>query len=774
MRKITLFLAMLFAFVGWQTANAQVNGEVELTFNRDGQNVTVNSNNAAVTAEFVGITGASFRTPDASNRTSAVLCPDKNANSCNVGEFNVALKFKITGFTTIEKIGLTILGLNAGGGYQNADSYIRTWQLDCGLSDTEDGTPSTFATFNQNVTGSVHNINSEKISPAIETAEDGTYLTITINNSQNQYGCFIGLSAIRLTPEVSTAQVTYNYQLNGVTKKSVTVEQGIGTAYAAPAIDYVTFTQPAGTVPAEGATINVECAQNLPFTLSESFEAATWYFMTIRSNNEKYVSRSESTPYTNSANITTDDNGLWAFMGNVFDGIQVINKGAGNGQTLGFDAATDASVIYMKDGNTSWIIEEGNGGFLLRQDGDNQYAHDLSSTLKFWVSTSAASDAGSAFKVYLATERLESLLQDWKESTTTSLGYVGGYPATMSEAINAVSTYADALAFDEANATSKIALIPGNYYRVQNVFRERMIGVDAAGQRVPTTIGKTDASQIWTFEAGAEEGKYYIKNLNGGNSGYMKAPNGGNDLTTVDAATLYTLTELGDAQFLLANGSSLLVDYGIKNGAEAGLGSWSGNGKDSDGAWYIIPATELEISLNNAQGAYWSTTYQPFNVTLNDNVEAYYVSTFDDLNITLSPAGNVPAGNAVVLRSESDATVTLNITSEEVSTNIANNKLAGFYVATVKPENALVLGAINDIVGFYPTSLETLTANRAYLINSNESSLTFKFDNGTTAIDEIPSEITENDAAIFDLSGRRVLNPTKGIYIKGGKKIYFN
>lgn len=760
MRKITLFLASLFATIGAMAqvyqvtdtkyTSADLNAKTEATY------IAIKNLSATNNYYFVGNTGgAPYSKADFTNDAVFIWEPV-------TGE---------TGSFYLKKLDGTYMQSSAPkdfGTIDNAAKFTTT-------NPTSTGSGSAY--FNGDGDSQAY-INGNDDANLVRFITGSSWINVQNGTSGTpKYNTGTGGWTIHYAyavEEVSAAQVTYNYQLNGVTKKSVTVEQGIGTAYAAPAIDYVTFTQPTGTVPAEGATVNIECAQNLPFTVSESFEAATWYFMTIRSNNEKYVSRSESTPYNNSATITTDDNGLWAFMGNVFDGIQVINKGAGNGQTLGFDAAAEGSVIYMKDGNTSWTIEEGNGGFLLRQDGENQYAHDLNSTLKFWVSASAASDAGSAFKVYLATERLESLLQDWKESTTTCLGYVGGYPATMSESIDAVSTYADALAFDEANATSKIALVPGNYYRVQNVLRERMIGVDAAGQRVPTTIGKTDASQIWTFEAGAEEGKYYIKNLNGGNSGYMKAPNGGNDLTAVDAATLYTLTELGEAQFLLANGSSLLVDYGVKNGEEKGLGSWSGNGKDSDGAWYIIPATELEISLNNAQGVYWSTTYLPFNVTLNDNAEAYYVSTFNDVNITLSPAGNVPAGNAVVLRSESDATVTLNITTEEVNTNIANNKLAGFYVATAKPENALVLGAIDGTVGFYPTSLETLTANRAYLINSNESSLTFKFDNGTTAIDEIPSEITENDAAIFDLSGRRVLNPTKGIYIKGGKKIYFN
>ena len=42
---------------------------------------------------------------------------------------------------------------------------------------------------------------------------------------------------------------------------------------------------------------------------------------------------------------------------------------------------------------------------------------------------------------------------------------------------------------------------------------------------------------------------------------------------------------------------------------------------------------------------------------------------------------------------------------------------------------------------------------------------------GTTGINATLNEGVEvTDGVIFDLSGRRVANPTKGIYIKNGKK----
>jgi hypothetical protein len=51
------------------------------------------------------------------------------------------------------------------------------------------------------------------------------------------------------------------------------------------------------------------------------------------------------------------------------------------------------------------------------------------------------------------------------------------------------------------------------------------------------------------------------------------------------------------------------------------------------------------------------------------------------------------------------------------------------------------------------------------------NALAIRFD-GSTDIDN--SEITiQNSELIYDLQGRRVLNPTKGVYIVGGKKVIF-
>jgi hypothetical protein len=88
-----------------------------------------------------------------------------------------------------------------------------------------------------------------------------------------------------------------------------------------------------------------------------------------------------------------------------------------------------------------------------------------------------------------------------------------------------------------------------------------------------------------------------------------------------------------------------------------------------------------------------------------------------------------------------------------------------------------VLGKEKGRVAFYYLTSQTIGANKAYYIYTGTAapakSLSFAFtdDDATTAI-ELPNTTTTTDAnaPIYDLSGRRVTSPTKGIYIQGGKK----
>ena len=82
-------------------------------------------------------------------------------------------------------------------------------------------------------------------------------------------------------------------------------------------------------------------------------------------------------------------------------------------------------------------------------------------------------------------------------------------------------------------------------------------------------------------------------------------------------------------------------------------------------------------------------------------------------------------------------------------------------------------------LGFYWGAEEgaafAVAANKAYLAVPKAAAARiqgFSFDGGTiTGINNLTPALTQGEGAIFDLQGRSVANPAKGLYIKNGKKV---
>lgn len=104
----------------------------------------------------------------------------------------------------------------------------------------------------------------------------------------------------------------------------------------------------------------------------------------------------------------------------------------------------------------------------------------------------------------------------------------------------------------------------------------------------------------------------------------------------------------------------------------------------------------------------------------------------------------------------------------EIGTQFADGDEYTAYIFT-KPEG-------KDL-GFYlldPSQGATLAAHKAFLaIPKTSAAPSFIGFGGTTGIDATLNDNGQmiNDNIIYDLSGRRVMNPTKGLYIVNGKKV---
>ena len=144
----------------------------------------------------------------------------------------------------------------------------------------------------------------------------------------------------------------------------------------------------------------------------------------------------------------------------------------------------------------------------------------------------------------------------------------------------------------------------------------------------------------------------------------------------------------------------------------------------------------------------------------------------------LSRVYDVPAGTGLLLIGET-GNYEVPITT---SASCYSNFLKGVTTATtITPTsdgyNNFILANGTNGIGFYPVGEEgTLAAGKAYLqLPSSVSSakgFSLSFEDETTGIsDNYEVEILNSDAAVYDLQGRKVKNPTKGLYIVNGKKV---
>lgn len=177
----------------------------------------------------------------------------------------------------------------------------------------------------------------------------------------------------------------------------------------------------------------------------------------------------------------------------------------------------------------------------------------------------------------------------------------------------------------------------------------------------------------------------------------------------------------------------------------------------------------------------YASLYLGSNAVIPEELEVYIASEIIGEHIILEQVtGILPANTGVIVKAE-EGTYAFNYTADK-ATAIGTNLLAGSVEEKKIYGDYYVLGLDDDgVVGLYLTEefqnngYFTNGANKAYLETddlstvSKSAGFTFQF-GGTTAIEETVNET--NDNVWYDLMGRRIENPTRGIYILGGKKVF--
>lgn len=183
------------------------------------------------------------------------------------------------------------------------------------------------------------------------------------------------------------------------------------------------------------------------------------------------------------------------------------------------------------------------------------------------------------------------------------------------------------------------------------------------------------------------------------------------------------------------------------------------------------------ITFHDAQNingvSHIATFSAPFATIIPEGVKAYYVSAKGtEATMTAIEAQAIPANQGVILTSESGAAATMVPAAGETAATITGNQL-GHSAGAAKSLTAgegYILGNGSEGTAFYPCKAGSLPINKAYLLGNGESAIVMNFGNAVTGINTIAAPANAK-APIFDLSGRRVVKATKGLYIQNGKKV---
>ena len=218
------------------------------------------------------------------------------------------------------------------------------------------------------------------------------------------------------------------------------------------------------------------------------------------------------------------------------------------------------------------------------------------------------------------------------------------------------------------------------------------------------------------------------------------------------------------------NGARSFYSAGIGNSDAAGAGN-----TDESYRFTVEEVTSLPVTIGSVG---FATLYAPVALNVPEGVTAYVGELGNDV-LTLEEVETIPAETGVVLKG-SDASYDFEITDEadDIEANALKGTIAAMAASTDKGTIYTLQGAdAQPGVAFKKyigddNKVPNLKGFKAYLpVNTAASAISVRFGDEETTDIENPEIINHKSEMIYDLQGRRVLNPTKGTYIVNGRKV---
>lgn len=527
------------------------------------------------------------------------------------------------------------------------------------------------------------------------------------------------------------------------------------------------------------------------------------------------------------------ENGLWSFEQSG-GGVKIFNKGKRQylnspGPNTGDKATFDASgtVYYMgSESDRTFNLNLGSVNSYVGSHSDGSAATGWKGKyLSAWTHASSHNDPGSTFTPTSVDDAVILAIggaafgKTTPERSYTENGVLkkGCYDAAAKASVSAATTFAE-METNVNAAAANVSPEEGAYYLIRNVnkggygtetenYKKYLttaeITCDTNGDVQASVngnlgikrLGGTSAfvPRLWKFEKTAD-GKYNLLNVNTKSYVNVATMLTKDNQDQKDAYEIYTTeyafgagynaTNDSTTMFVMSSSKStgykfLNAENGYNQDKFEGVATWYDN-KDAGNYWQFIKVTvvPLTIAAND-----YTTLCLPFNVKLPEGstVKAYYASQAAGSVLKLEEITNgvIPANQGVILQNTDavEANINLAITTDEVTT-LTDNKLEGVTAkrAGYSAGTNYVLAEKNGKVGFYKANFTTIVANKAYLPqtkvqNAQGVMMAFSFGDEVTGIDNV-NAATAAAKKYYDLQGRRVLYPAKGIFVtEDGQKV---
>ena len=411
-----------------------------------------------------------------------------------------------------------------------------------------------------------------------------------------------------------------------------------------------------------------------------------------------------------------------------------VEKGIHHGQDLNYGAVWD--IQYSSE----------NGGFSIKNIGTGKYLKDASpakydDATYFTLCTLISSDYDFSANHVLNVTNSTAGTNLWDNSATYTLpsSMVAGKTYVIQADVNAVNGGAVQLCCKVASGEGPRAKYSGSKGVLKNEFTR------VSWEFTPEAYDPEDLYSQVEFQFGRIEGEIYIDN--------------------------FSCKEKDSSTELVTNGG-----FEIPNSVDGWtIPGWTGQSiQQTEKALGTVETKATALCTVGSAGFITFITGERIEVDEDD--AKVYIAKYVKPSVILTPCSVVPSWTPVIVEATAGDHVFRSTEAEpnNCSTNELILKWSDTEVNDTNYGTIFALGMKNEVVGFYKVAKgQSVPSGKAYLVIPGGSAREFIGfgEDETTGIENLTPALSEGEGTVYDLQGRRVAQPTKGLYIVNGKKV---